>query len=188
MDIGIIKALIKKYPVGAASIGLVLIMGGVLYVRNLSLSEQLESYNTQSEEAKKLAANITNSNQLEEHVRALAEANKTIDGRLVNPQDLAINLQYFYKIEADTGVKLLDARPVDARGGKSGAKGVFGAVQYNISLQGRYLQTLSFLRRLERGTYFCRVISANCGPAQSGQEKGTGETVMSLTVELLGRP
>jgi hypothetical protein len=157
-----------------------------VYVRHLAMSEQQELFDAKAAEGQKLATNVAYSSQLDEHVRALEDANKLISGRLVNPQDLAINLQYFYKLEAETGVKLLDTRPAGSVSSKPSAiKGAYTPVPYVISLQAGYARALTFLRKLEQGNYYCRVINASC--AQAGQEKASDEVILTLTVELLGR-
>ena len=183
-----LKSLIKKFPVGTGAVIIILVMLGALVYRHMAMTEIQELYDNTAAEGQKIASNITQAARLDEQLQALEEANKTIAGRLVNPLDLAINLQYFYKLEAETGVKLLDTHPVDSKGtAKAGAKGLYTPVQYVVSLQGEYVRTLAFLRRLEHGAIFCRVISGNCGQGQSEQGKGGGDTAMTLTVELLGK-
>jgi len=188
MNFGAVKSYIKKYPVGTGSAVLALLMSGALVMRYMELADAQAVYDDASAEGQKLTANISHAGQLDEQLKALEEANKAISARLVNPPDLAINLQYFYKLEADTGVKLLDTHPVDAKGSeRSAVKGLYTPVQYTVTLRGGYVQTLTFLRKLEHGTFFCRVIGGTCAQAQSEQDKGGGDTTMSLTIELLGR-
>jgi hypothetical protein len=188
MNFGAIKSVIRKYPIGTVSAVLALVMSGALALRHMELAELQTAFDNAAAEGQRLAANVSHAGQLDEQLNALEVANKAISERLVNPPDLAINLQYFYKMEADTGVKLLDTHPVDATvASKSAAKGIYTPVQYVVTLRGRYVQTLTFLRKLEHGVFFCRVISGSCGQAQSEQDKGGGDTTMSLTVELLGR-
>jgi len=188
MNFAALKSYIKKYPVGTGAVVVAVIMLGAFIFRYLEYSEMQSSFATTVAEGQRLAANVSHAAQLDEQLHELEAANTTITERLVNPSDLAINLQYFYKLEADTGVKLLDTHPVDARAGaKVSAKGAYTPVQYAVSLQGSYARTLVFLRRLEHGVFFSRVISGSCSQSQSEQDKGGGDTVMSLTVELLGR-
>jgi len=188
MNFGEAKSYIKKYPVGTSAAALALLMTGALVMRHLELADAQAIYDDAAAEGQKLTVTISHAGQLDEQLKELEEANKAISARLVNPPDLAINLQYFYKLEADTGVKLLDTHPVDVRGSaKSATKGSYTPVQYAITLHGGYIQTLTFLRKLEHGVFFCRVIGGSCAQAQSEQEKGGGDTTMSLTVELLGR-
>jgi len=188
MNFGTIKSYIQKYPVGTGAVIVSIVMLGALSVRHLALAELQTVYDNAAAEGQRLDANVTHAGQLDEQLKALEEANKSISERLVNPSDLAMNLQHFYKLEADTGVKLLDTHPVDIRGAKSTGKGVYAPVQYAVTLQGGYMRTLTFLRRLEHGVFFSRIISGSCSQAQSAQDKEGSDTTMSLTVELLGRP
>ena len=188
MNLAALKTYFKKYPAGACAGLLALVMASALIFRHFDFAETQSAFDNSAAEGQKLESNIAYGGQLEEQLKALEEANKTIAGRLVNPSDLAINLQYFYKLEAETGVKLVDTRPIDSRApAKAGAKGLYSSVQYAVTLQGSYVRILTFLRRLEHGAFFCRIISGNCTQAQAEQGKGGGETSMSLTVELLGR-
>jgi len=189
MNFGKFKSYIQKYPVGTGAVIVSLVLLGAIFVRHMTLAEQQSIYDNAAADGQRLAANVTHAGLLDEQLKTLEEANATIAGRLVNPSDLAINLQYFYKLEADTGVKLIDTHPVDARGAaKPAAKGLYVPVQYAVTLQGGYVRTLTFLRRLEHGAYFCRIIGGSCSQAQSEQDnKGSSDTTMSLTVELLGR-
>lgn len=192
MNLESIKALVKKFPVGSSALVVGLIMLVALVVRYLDVDTLQETHDKTAAEGQRLASNISHASQLTEQTQVLEAANTVIASRLVNPSDLAINLQYFYKLEAETGVKLLDTRPVDSRAGaKAAAKGLYTPVQYVVSLQGGYGRVLAFLRKLEHGTYFCRVISSSLSEAQADQDRSGGEKssemVMSLTVELLGK-
>jgi hypothetical protein len=163
-------------------------MASALIFRHFDFAETQSAFDNSAAEGQKLESNIANAGQLEEQLKTLEVANSSIASRLVNPSDLAINLQYFYKLEAETGVKLVDTHPIDSRAlAKAGAKGLYTSVQYAVTLQGGYARTLTFLRRLEHGASFCRIISGSCTQAQAEQGKGGGEISMSLTVELLGR-
>ncbi len=192
MNLESLKAIIKKFPVGSGALVVGLIMLAALIVRYLDVATLQETHDKTAAEGQRLSSNISHASQLTEQTQGLEAANILIASRLINPSDLAINLQYFYKLEAETGVKLLDTRPVDARAGaKAAAKSSYTPVQYVVSLQGGYSRVLAFLRKLEHGTHFCRVISSSLNQAQADQEKSGGEKssemVMSLTVELLGK-
>jgi hypothetical protein len=195
MDLGIIKSTAKKYPLGTAAAVVLIVMLGVLFLRRSDMADMKAALESNTEEAQRHVTNIAYAAQLEDHLHALENANKVIAGRLVNPQDLAVNLQYFYKLEAETGVKLLDTRPASSQGsGRPAAsmKGGYKPVQYAVSLQGSYARVLTFLRRLEQGSYYCRVVTATCnlGQEQSAatDKKAAGaEIILSLTVEILGK-
>ena len=189
MNLAALKTFIKKYPVGTCAGLIALVMACALVFRHFEFSETQSAFDVSAAEGQKLQSNIAYAGQLDEQLKALEEANKAVADRLINPADLAINLQYFYKLEAETGVKLVDTRPLDSRTtAKAAAKGLYTPVQYAVTLQGSYARILTFLRRLENGVFFCRIISGNCTQAQPEQGKGGTDTSMSLTVELLGRP
>ncbi|MFT3868197.1 MAG: hypothetical protein QM715_06820 [Nibricoccus sp.] len=197
MNLGIIKTTAKKYPLGTVAALVLIVMLSLLFVRRSAMADLRVSLELNTEESQRHLANISHSNQLAEHVQALENANRTIASRLVDPQNLAINLEYFYKLERETGVKLLDTRPALASSvlGKAAPtmKGGYKPVQYTVSLQGSYTRALTFLRRLEQGSYYCRVVTANCNPAQeetnaaAGDKKTAPEIILSLTVEILGK-
>jgi len=190
MNLAIIKTTFKKHPVGSVATIVAVAVIAAWFYRHSIMSDMQLDFEGKNNEAERLAANVSYSAQLEEQLHALEEANRVISGRLVNPQDLAINLQYFYKLEAETGVKLLDTRPANLPSGKANAsiKGGYKPVQYAVSLQGSYTRVLTFLRRLEQGNCYCRVVSAACSQASGGQGKLESDDVtLSLTVEILGK-
>lgn len=194
MDLGIIKNTAKKYPLGTVAAAALVVLLGALFFRRSNMTDMKADLENNTEESQRHLTNISYSAQLEDHLHALENANRVISSRLVNPQDLAVNLQYFYKLEAETGVKLLDTRPA-AASNTSGRpvvamKGGYKPVQYAVSVQGSFTRVLTFLRRLEQGSYYCRIVTANCNSAQedsSAEKKGSGDIVLSLTVEILGK-
>ena len=190
MDLGTIKITAKKYPLGTVAAAVLLVMTAVYFLRSSNMADMKAALEENTQEAQRHVTNISYAARLEDHLQALENANRVISGRLVNPQDLAVNLQYFYKLEAETGVKLIDTRPA-SNASRAPIKGGYKPVQYAVSLQGSYAHVLTFLRRLEQGNYYCSVVSANCNPAQeeSGSDKKTAapEVVLSLTVEILGK-
>ena len=117
-------------------------------------------------------------------------ATKEVEQRLVRASQLAINLQYFYKMEAESGVKILDVRqnPLPA-GPRPGPRATYVGVPYSVSVQGTFTQTLSFLKRIENGRHFSRFLSVSYTKAGGTEAALTGE-LMNLTInlELLGQP
>ena len=101
---------------------------------------------------------------------------------------LAINQQYFYRLESETGVKLLDLRQNPVPAAKLGAKnGGYLGVPYNISIQGTFPQVIAFLRRLEHGRHFTRFNTVSI--AKSVGSEATADTLtVALNIELLGTP
>lgn len=178
-------ALSKKNPIclgcALATIGLVV----ALYFRDGEIPEAEAALTQKSAQSERLGLNIQHAAQLKEQSDALVAANKEIDARVVRPSQLGINTQYFYKIESDTGVKLMDLRQNTPPAGAKAGKGSFIPVSFNVTVQGTLPQILDFLRQVENGAHYSRVLTAsfNGNPATR-----SAPLMLSLGLEFLGVP
>jgi hypothetical protein len=187
---------LKKYPFAAACVGFSLLLLAVYCFRQDAIPQSETLLADRTAESRRLRANITNSASLKEHVAALEEANRKVDQRLVRLADLAKNQQYFYKIEAETGVKLTDLRPGSVSNSTAakpvaGIKKHYSSVPYSCSVQGTYNQLLAFLRKVQGGEHFQRILTATVSMAGSSgeDEAAAADPVLSLTIniEFLGQ-
>ena len=187
---------LKKHPFGAVCAGLSVVLLGAYFFRQGSVPSSQALLAERASESQRLKSNIAHSASLKDDVAALEEANKKIADRLVRPADVAKNQQYFYKIEADTGVKLMDLRSgaATAPSGKPapGPKKLYTPVAYSCTVQGTYTQLLTFLRKLDEGEHFSRVLNASI--STTGPQSGTGESdvadpvlTMVVSLELFGQ-
>ena len=192
-----IAAAFKKHPIALTGAVVALIFGGATYYRHTAVPETESLLEQRSAESERLKNNIRYSALLDDQLIALKAANREIEGRTVRPAERATNYQYFYKLEADTGVKLLDLRQMElataagtARPAKAAPKPTYTGVPYAVAVQGSYSEVLTFLRRLEGGLHFCRVLSASVSLSRSeGETTSEAQPVtLSLTLELLGTP
>lgn len=181
-------ATIKKQPVGFACGALCLVCAGLLYFRSGKLDESQKEYDAKSAESARILTNVSNSKNLPEHLAEIQAQAKELDSRLVRAGQLAVNLQFFYKLEAETEVKLLDVRQDNS---PKGTKTLFVGVPYSLSVQGSYKQLLTFLHRLEDGSRLCHFnnIGVNKSGGSADATAGPGAIMtMSLNIELLGLP
>lgn len=178
-------AFVRKNPisVGCAVVSLALAVG--IYFRSDALPTQEEKLDKLAQEGGRLATNIKYAAQLNEQLAALTAAAKAIEPRIVHAGELAKNLQYFYKLESDTGTKLGNLHQ-DAFVPKKGAKTVYAGIGFGFSVEGEYPALLDFLRRLEHGERYCRVITANVGVSSDADRPKPLK--LNLTLELLGQP
>ena len=183
-----IIARIKKQPVGFACGVICLLSAGWLYFRGGEIAKRQVEYGAKSAEATKVISNVSISKNLPEQTTEIQAFSKELEGRLVRAGQLAVNLQYFYKLEAENEVKLLDVRqnPLPRNN-----KNLYTGIPYNVNVQGSYKQVLAFLHRLENGRHFCRINSAtfnkSTGSSEDSAQASTGMT-LSLNLELLGQP
>ena len=184
-------ALAKKHPLSSLCGLLILICGLLVYFRLDAIEVSQAEYEAKAGEAAKMIANVKNAPGLEEQVAEIQALGKDLDTRLINPGQLAVNLQYFYKLESDHAVKLVDVRqnPVRTLPGKPN----FIPVPFSVTVQGSYDQVMKFLNALQNGKHFCRINTAafnKPGGTGAGGEAaaGGGEVSVSLNLELLGQP
>jgi hypothetical protein len=185
-------AFVKKNPVGFGCGVLCVLLLGALYYRSDLVPADEAELAQKSAEAERLANNVKNSNQLKEQLEAITVAEKQIESRLIHPADLAKNQQYFYKLEAETGVKIIDCRP-NSTAVPKGLKTAYFPVPFTVNVQGDYVQVLNFLRRLENGSAYCRAIGVtfdvpNAAAAPGSSASGESAVMLSLNLELLGQP
>lgn len=174
-------ASVKKNPISFGCGALALALGLAIYFRSSDLPKNAAELEQKAAEGERLAANVRNGAQLSEQLAALTGATKTINERLVRAADLAQNLQYFYKLEAETGTKLIELRQVTNPTGKAVP---LSGIAFTVSVRGDYFAVLDFLRRLEGGPHFSRVLSASMG--LTGPDR-TAPVTLTLGVELLGQ-
>ena len=177
--------LIKKHPAGFACLLLCLVSGAVIYLRYGNISAGQDSLEAKSSELSRMVSNIRNSANLSEQVAGIQAHTKELDSRLLKASQLADNLQYFYKLETENGVKLVDVRQnALPRNTKAAA---YVGVPFNVSVQGSYTQVMNFLNRLQNGRHLCRINTANFSKLAAAGSEGPMVN-LSLNLELLGRP
>lgn len=184
MNLADIIARVKKQPIGFACGAICLLCAGWLYYRSDEIDKRQAEYKTTAEKAAVIKSNVGFAKNLPEQVAELQVSTKELEGRLVRAGQLAVNLQYFYKLEAENEVKLLDVRqnPV-----AKSAKGTYLGIPYNVNVQGSYKQVMAFLQRLEKGRHFCRINTANFTKALGSADGTPPGMTLALTLELLGQ-
>ena len=182
-------AFIKKNPIGFGCGALCLVLAAAIYYRSDLVPTAVTELEQKSAEAERLGSNLKNAAQLQEQLDAMVAAGKQVDTRLVRPGDLAKNQQYFYKLEADTGTKLVDCRQNALPAEKDRKTIYYLTVPYTVAVQGEYAQLLGFLRRLESGAHYCRVLSATLTASGTGAgDSPENLLTLTLNLELLGQP
>lgn len=181
-------AKIKKQPVGFACGIVCLLCLGWLYYRSGAIDQRQQEYDAKAAEAATMISNVSLSKSLPTEVAELQAATKELESRLVRAGQLALNQQYFYRLEAETDVKLLDVRPNTPPKPKANYVGI----PYNVNVQGSYKNVMNFLQRLENGRAFCRIYIANftkaAGSSEGGAPSASTTVTLALTLDLLGQP
>ena len=176
---------VKKKPLVLACVVAGVVLAGAIYWRSSAIPAAERLLAEKSEEAEKLATNIRFSAQLKEQTEAVESAIKKINERIIRASQLGANTQYFYTVVNETGIKLIDLRQTTPSTVAKPAKGSFLPVAFSVTVQGNLNLILEFLRQLENGTHYCRVLTATCSGNSASREN---PLTLALTLELLGTP
>lgn len=183
-----LSAILKKHPLGVVCGLITVICAALLYYRADNITASQAELEARTAEANKMIANVRNSTGLAEQVAEIQEQRKELEARLLKAGQLAVNLQYFYKLEAETEVKLSgDVRQgVAPKTNKS-----YIGVPFAVSVQGSYAQVANFINRLQNGRHFCRITTATLNRStgsDSSAASGERDMMLSLNLDLLGQP
>jgi hypothetical protein len=173
-------ARLKRYPVLllSALVGVALI--ATLYMRSDLVELQRQELARNQAESERYRLNIANAHQLEEQLDFMVQANKAVRGRALVVGGLARNLQYFYRLESELGIKYIDLRPGPPAAVAAQAS-IYVPINYIMSVQGDFAQLIGFIKRLEQGGYFARINSV--------MVVGSGSSItLNLNLDLLGVP
>jgi type II secretory pathway pseudopilin PulG len=177
-------ALVRKNLLGTGCAVLSIALGGWTYYRSGDGPDYENEVTQKSAEAERYASNLKNAAQLQENLEAIAAANKAIDARIIRASQFSNNLAYFYQLESETGVKLTSDPRLSAPLAKKDPKAAYVSIPCGLSVQGTLPQLLTFLRRLENGIHYCRVMNASL----VGSTDRTLPLNLTINLELLGLP
>jgi hypothetical protein len=179
----------------AAVCCIVVVATGVTYVVRMDLLDaERERIDQLQKEAENIKRNLRNAAGLQENLTDLRVLHSIVDARLIRPEDLATNLQYFYRLESETGVKILLLRPMPGTGAAAaapaGGSAPYRPISFSVIVEGSFPQVMAFLTRLERGPHFNRTktFTAQRGATDSAEGIRSGTVVVNLSVELMGTP
>jgi hypothetical protein len=179
-----LSANLKKHPIGVACALVSVACGILLYVRSSNIADSQRLNEERTAEANKMINNVRNSAGLAEQVAEVEGQRKELEGRLMKAGQLAVNLQYFYKLEAETEVKLVDVRQGNT---PRNAKTQYIGVPFVVTIQGSFANVAGFLNRLQNGPHFCRINTATFNKT-GGDNPGATDMSLSLSLEILGQP
>ena len=182
----------KKNVFKAHRVATVSFLAGLLFVaiavwRQTALSSMQSEADQREEHASKLAGNVRNAQKLEAHVSELSDLNGKVRSRATDPSDLAANQQYFYRFEAETGVKITELRKAPAPAKSKGPATEYSSVTYIVTFEGNYEKVWEFVRKIETGGRISRIVSGLMAIRAASPTDVTADPLLNaeLEVELL---
>jgi len=161
IDSQVLIGALRKYPVLSVAVLICIPLAAVCFYRSDAIIEQQAELETVQAKSSLYRANIVNASQLQQQVDFLIQAKAAIAKRAFRAESLPLNLQYFYKLETDVGVKYLNLNPTGRSAAAAAKSGGYIPLNYSVSVQGSFHQIITYLRCLEQGAYFCRINSAS---------------------------
>lgn len=180
-----LSAHFKKHPLGAIGLLVCVLCGVAIYFRSSAIEEAQSRFEEKDTESQKITTNVRNMSGLEEQTNQLQAAAKDLESRIIRESQLANNRQIFYRLENETGVKLVDVRQNPVPPMRAGAtRATYFGVPFAVNVQGTYPQVMAFLRRLESGQQLCRFGNITVSKASGGT---TADTISAnISLDLLG--
>ncbi|HEX4046552.1 MAG TPA: hypothetical protein VGG34_00475 [Opitutaceae bacterium] len=173
---------VRKNVVAVSCAVLIIVICVAMYYRKDLLPDAEKVLADKTKQGELLAANKEDANQLKEQYAQLVSENDAIASRMIHVGQLAENMQYFYKIESETGTKLSDPHQGSAAAPPKGQKPNFVSVGFTVSAKGDYGQLLNLLRKLENGDHYSRINTLRLTP--TGEFRG-GLMQMNVGMDLL---
>lgn len=177
---------VKKNPMlSVCSVG-ILLAAATAFVRSGLVPEgeaELEELKTT---LTKLERNIANSAQLDAQVERLKKLNEEIKSNALVVGELARNQQYFFKLEADNKVKLLDVQQQGRPAPGRGPAAAYFPLGFSVNASGGYDNLLQLMRQTEKTFVGGRISSAIISPGGDAvSAEGGASRLLSFTVQVL---
>jgi Tfp pilus assembly protein PilO len=174
-------ATVRKHPLSALCGTIVLICFGICwYVYGNMKWLDLEHKQLLQDADLQLSTMISGPSVKQERLAAL-EATRRIEDNLVNEDNLADNLWYFYKIEQQTKVHIAELRPANSI--ISDSKALYKRIPFSIRVTGTYEQAGAFLYAIETGPRLAYVTALTFRRV----EPGAMSVALEMDVDLLGK-
>jgi len=173
---------LRRFPVPSIAIAIVVACLVANYFRADVLSVRDAELEEVRDQREQVDLNLVVGSTLDEHATEMRARVAELDARVVQPSELAQNMNYFYQLESATGVGLIDLKQ-NVLADKPVPKNQLGGISYTISLSGQFPQVIGYFNELEKGTRFYRLLNFNL---QRGRETTQSSVSLTLNFELLG--
>lgn len=191
IDIKKILARLRTYPIALSAGALALIFAALIFVRGSNIDALKIELDSKESEWKRISGNLKRARDLEQHLAAITAMEEDVSARLMNPEQRALNYDYFFSLEDVSGVKLVSLNQggvIDTK--KSSLPGIeefkkYQLIGYTLSIEGEFDDILRFLTALSNGRYLTRVSSFSIARAQ---QRSSDVLSINLQMQVLGIP
>lgn len=162
MNLSSIGKILIQYPIPFVC-GLLCFFLGVLIVMR---GPKVEEYEQQLAEMERrwqaMQMNLDRSKGIEEDIEQIERAHEEVKARLLEPDEVAVNSEFFYDLEEATGISLTQFSQGSASNGSRLPLAIdkldhFRVVPFDLSVTGTLPEMLELLSRLDRSRYIIRM-------------------------------
>ncbi|MFI5337887.1 MAG: type 4a pilus biogenesis protein PilO [Opitutales bacterium] len=173
---------IRRYPVGALSLGLCVPLGATIFLFRLQLIEEERRYDELNETGQAMAESVAGVRNVRVQSAIVRSAVEQIDAGLIDENNLAENLWYFYRIEEQTQARISELHQLNSAPPKPDAS--YKVVPFSLRIAGSYEQVANYLYRLETGPRLLRVSTFSI----QRQDAAGNSLMLAVNLDLLARP
>ena len=168
MNLSVISKKIRQYPVLVVSLVIVVLCGTLLIMRGPRISQFQEEITRLEREWNNIQANLERSSGLEADIADLQTGLDQIQARLMHPDEVAANYEFFYSLEKESGVQFLgfsQGIPSDGSALKISKDKLshFSVIPCDITMSGTIRQILTFMNLLDHQDFIIRFDLLNVG-------------------------
>ena len=183
---------IRQYPLVTVFGAISLILIIAILIRNPKVSSLQEINDQREREWTTVRTNHERSAGLEAEVEKLRSFSEEVNRRLISADAIANNYNYFYRIERQTGIRIVNIQQLPVASARRPQYlpelNDFDLVPFNLTFQGSFDVTMTFLQGIERGEHLVRIESISIN-----RDEGTGTSsnqrtlVTRMEMNILGR-
>ncbi len=178
---------LKTYPLAVGLVVLAILMGGLGYYLQTALDEAHDTSKDLEDKADTVARNIAAGHDLEANRAQLQADLKTLDAALLDPTEVIENQQYFWNLEATSGIKVsAPNQGLTTALGKN--KDDMSTTPFTIGASGSWETVTKYLYQLETGTHLVRVHQFRLSKdEQQGKLGQPNQLAVAMDLEVLGK-
>ena len=186
MNTAVILSKLRQYPLPVLC-AILLVVVVVLYFLRSPLIDELDAANAELEQQRNaMQFNKRESQQLKAQVERGKKLLEDADRRLMDPKEVALNYDFFYRLEKATGVRIVSmgqAISTESNPWRPSLS-LYRLVAYDITVEGNLVELMQFAHQVQTGNYLTRLESLSA--SKSGATQANAITA-SFKLLVLGK-
>lgn len=177
-------ALLRQFPIASIAGVIAIICAILIFIRGDQLPALEKQLSKQQDQLELFEKNKRNAVNIQEHLDTAKSITQSIEERLLILSNTTENLQYWWALEASTGVTL--EVPRDSGSPKLEDNGPdFGPIALNFTITGPYDNVIDFLNRLAHDRFIIKYNGIQLNPIPS---QGATHVKATVGMQALGKP